>query len=671
MSLPIPKLDDKTFAELFAEARALIPRYAPEWTDHNLSDPGITMIDLFAWLSEMQIYSLDQVTDRHYRKFLRLLGLAPRPAVPAKADLTFSLRSQILLKNGIASQPGGNHYIPVPQGTQVTALDRVSNQAYIFETDEDLNVADLELARVLVHESQAWSDQSEANRQNSVFYYAFGEAAAPGSRLYLGFSSLTDAPDHSFPTVKITLKLDLYENDLPPVQPLPAGSEDLLVASTRIEWRYWDGRMWQPLEVNDATHALRHSGQISFDGPRDIALASLQDAVPGLRFNISPHYWVRAELGPVPGARRSGYEIPPRLDTIVLNTVGATQHRTVENERHDGSGLPGLVIEMQHHPAVPGSLRLQVLASGQEWYDWQEVPDLDASRPEDRHYQLDSATGHITFGDGINGKIPPAGTANIRLQRYRAGGGEGGNVQAQHINLLTHPEIPELAVENRRAATGGSAAEDMEAIRERVPRELKRRMRLITSDDYATLALATPLLRVARVEVLPLYHPLFPGIKMPGTVTVVAVPFLPEGSNRLPEPSDGFLQSIYHHLRERRLVTTRIQIIGPHFTGISVSATLGADPRLRPGTLQAAVRKALETFLDPLRGGSDGKGWPFGRPVYRSEIIQVIQNVPGVICVNHLTLSAGSGGESSEQLDIPRIGLVYPAAIDIEINPEG
>jgi len=71
-NLPIPDLDDKTFEELVEEARTRIPLYAPGWTDHNLSDPGITLIDLFAWLAEMQIYSLNLLPDKNYLKFLKL-----------------------------------------------------------------------------------------------------------------------------------------------------------------------------------------------------------------------------------------------------------------------------------------------------------------------------------------------------------------------------------------------------------------------------------------------------------------------------------------------------------------------------------------------------------------------------------------------------------------------
>src|SRR5262245_15447464 len=91
MPLPIPNLDDKTFNELFEEGRVLIPRYARDWTEHNFSDPGITFIDLLAWLAEMQIYFLNRVTNKNFSKFLKLLGEAVTPAKSALADVTFEL----------------------------------------------------------------------------------------------------------------------------------------------------------------------------------------------------------------------------------------------------------------------------------------------------------------------------------------------------------------------------------------------------------------------------------------------------------------------------------------------------------------------------------------------------------------------------------------------------
>ncbi|HYQ61540.1 MAG TPA: hypothetical protein VEP29_10830, partial [Desulfatiglandales bacterium] len=90
MGLPIPRLADKTFEEIIKEARSLINRYAPEWTDHNLHDPGITFLELFVWIAEMQMYYLDRLTEKHYRKFLEMAGFSQRGRQPARVALTFS-----------------------------------------------------------------------------------------------------------------------------------------------------------------------------------------------------------------------------------------------------------------------------------------------------------------------------------------------------------------------------------------------------------------------------------------------------------------------------------------------------------------------------------------------------------------------------------------------------
>jgi hypothetical protein len=97
MPLTLPKLDDRTYADLIAEAQALIPSLYPEWTDHNPSDPGITLIELLAWLSEMLLYRADQVPDRHRLVFLRLLnGPEPGASLIAAADVDAAVRSQLL-----------------------------------------------------------------------------------------------------------------------------------------------------------------------------------------------------------------------------------------------------------------------------------------------------------------------------------------------------------------------------------------------------------------------------------------------------------------------------------------------------------------------------------------------------------------------------------------------
>ena len=107
MALPAPNLDDRKFQDIVDEAKRLIPRYCPEWTNHNLSDPGVALIELFAWMSEMILFRLNQVPDRLYIKFLDLVGIEPFPPSVARADLTFWLSAVL------------DHAVTVPAGTEV------------------------------------------------------------------------------------------------------------------------------------------------------------------------------------------------------------------------------------------------------------------------------------------------------------------------------------------------------------------------------------------------------------------------------------------------------------------------------------------------------------------------------------------------------------------------
>src|SRR5712671_5244160 len=89
MPLPKPSLDNRRFDQLVGEGRALIPRLAPRWTDQNASDPGITLLELGAWLAEQNIYRFDRVSDEALRAFVRLIGI--EPAMPATARTVVSI----------------------------------------------------------------------------------------------------------------------------------------------------------------------------------------------------------------------------------------------------------------------------------------------------------------------------------------------------------------------------------------------------------------------------------------------------------------------------------------------------------------------------------------------------------------------------------------------------
>ncbi|MGB4675498.1 MAG: baseplate J/gp47 family protein, partial [Aggregatilineales bacterium] len=165
--------------------------------------------------------------------------------------------------------------------------------------------------------------------------------------------------------------------------------------------------------------------------------------------------------------------------------------------------------------------------------------------------------------------------------------------------------------------------------------ELQKPTRAVTAADYEALAFETPGVTLARVGVRPNLHPGFPCWDAPGVVTVIILPHLPAGR---PEPSCETIRQVAAYLARRRIVGTRIEVVGPTYRTVAVQASVRACQGERPAALRERLIARLDAFFDPLIGGPEGGGWPFGRDVYRSEVLQLLDETPGVEHVISLEL---------------------------------
>lgn len=631
MSLPSTNLDDKTFDELVKEAVSRIPAYAPEWTDYNVHDPGITFIELFAWLAEMQMYRLNRISDRNYRKFLKLMGIPSlKTARSAEVDLTFSSK--------------GAETVPVPEGTKVAAMDPVSGEDIVFETGRNLNVVDSKLEAILSRSKngELSVDNFDANKNENVYYYAFRHKPEVGDGLYLGFSK-------SLTGTGVTLTFYLDGGDLPGTGRDDQEKPDVYPSAT-LKWEYYTGDggweddgKWKEAEgVEDETGHLALSGKVLIKIGEKMGLHN-------------DRFWLRCKVA------EAGYETPPKIDFVLLNTVSAVQCNTIENCKFSSSGLPGFHFDLQHTPVTAITLMVQ----GEVRADvWGKVEDFDSSKPGDADYTVDSNVGRVRFGDGINGKIP-LGEDNITIS-YRSGGGVRGNVGPYTINRVLDELHGVVTVENKKAASGGEKAESLEEAKIRARKDLRESYRAVTSEDYENLTMKTPGIGVAGAKAIPRYHP-DQKSEFPGIVTVIVVPESPYDK---PIPSTGFLKTVYRHLDRHRLLTTEVFVIPPEYVGVSVAATVHIKPKSDPDRVRRDVEEELRNFLHPITGGVDRKGWLFGRPVYKSEVYEIIDGVDGVDYVTGLTLKRdGMNQHQPVDIPIPPNSLVFqksPAEITIE-----
>lgn len=406
-----------------------------------------------------------------------------------------------------------------------------------------------------------------------------------------------------------------------------------------------------------------------------------------------PRTWLRASL------REDGDPPLSTVDRIALNAVWAAQIESFENEPLGaGSGQPGQALFLRHSPVLEGQvievrelsgaraavelpmLRDELLARGfseadirtvsdrrtgqisEVWVRWRERPNLFFSGPEDRHYTIERTLGRISFGDGRHGRLPAVGVDNIAARSYRAGGGLAGNVAAGGVSQLLSG-APVQAVSNARAGEGGADGETTAGVRARGPLVMRHRRQAISADDYAALALdASPAVAAARA--LPTTHPA--GYPAPGWVTLIIVP---HSQDAQPQPSFELRRHVqaFVALRAPASAAGQIGVVGPAYLPVGVAALVRPVDPSAAGGVRAAVLEALQRFLHPLTGGPEGKGWPFGRAIYLSDVAALLEGLAGVDYIDTLSLLL-DGSPRGESVAVPPDRIVVAGPLRVRLQ---
>jgi predicted phage baseplate assembly protein len=611
MTIPAPELDDRTFQDIVDEAKRLIPKYCPTWTNHNLSDPGVALIELFAWMTEMTLYRLNQVPDRLYAKFLDLIGIELFPASPAGTELTFWL-----------SAPSAQTLV-VPAGTEVGTPPGRDGANIVFTTDEALTIAKPELTAFLTsdgpsHYRNCWEELKFGRGGVRCFT---SDPLAEGDAFYLGFGSSLAGN---------TLRLDLV-----------ASVEGLGVNPRRppLRWEAWAGNGWEAARVlSDDTGGLNQEGTITLVLPPRHAPITL---------GHQRAWWVRGRLDQHE-SEEAPYRTSPRIRAVGVSSLGGTvaaHHGEPVGYETLGysDGLAGQVLALRNRPILPRRPGdVVVVTTDGKREEWEEVEDFSRSGPDDRHVVWDANDGDIRFGPAIraldgsirqHGAVPLKG-AEIAVSGYRFGGGLSGNVGAGTLTVL-RTTIPYIdRVENLVPAEGGVDPEPVENAKMRAPASIRTGRRAVTAHDYERLTLEADR-RVARARCL---APVQPG----DPVRVLIVPH----SHKRPADMelddfalpDDLVDNIASFLDRRRTLGTTVEITTPYYQGLTVAARV----KLLPGRPHEAVRqRALDTlyaYLNPLVGGSRGSGWPFEEEAGAAMIYELLDAVEGVNYVDDVLL---------------------------------
>ena len=568
-------IDDLRFEDLLRIALQDVPGASQgRWTVHGSVDAGVTLFELFAWQLEQRLFAAEQLTDPVIGASLRLLGVAgPAPTRSARTVLCFlPLAAPVQL----------------PVGTLMNLERDALHRA--FTLDEPvvvLPIGQIEVAGRL----QVAGDVLEL-----IHRYAGPRLSNQPVRLLV---DLLAAPD------------------------VPPGWSDAAVEvppAAALQWTaVGPDSSETAVTMTDGTGGFRRSGVLELTWP---AVWNALGSEP-CRLRVR--------------AVRGSYTEAVQLHGVYANAVRAT-HR---EPRQDEVGarleallpLPGQRLPLTNTAGAmldgPGQVSLRLTELDGVEHIWTSVADWGKVGPGDRVLVVDRPRGELVFGDGRAGRIPRIAPGTSAAVTYAIGGGQSGNVSSG--SSWARAGGAELA-SNPTPAEGGADAQTLEAAVRRAADDLATADRPVTVSDAMELVLATPGIGLERVHATVGLHPDFPCVGVPMALTVTAVPYAGREAvstdwTKAPVPDNGALAAARAQLGGRRLIGQEVFVLPPAYRRVNVWVTVSQTARSE--ALETRIKDALIRYLDPLRGGSSGDGWPFGGLVRPSALIGVVRSVLG------------------------------------------
>jgi hypothetical protein len=587
--LPVPSLDDRRYQDLVDQAMRLRDRYCPEWTSTEPGDPGVALIEIFAYLADQLLYRLNQVPDRLYSSFLNMVGVHCRSAAVARTRVDFLL----------GAPP--EHPVRIPAGTCVATVRTDSEVPIEFMTVEDAVV------RPSLLHSVAGAVKQEDGGHLVV--------SPPGeSWVELAF---TDGAPNALIHVEVVSESGGFA----------------------LSWQCWTTDGWTDVVAEerpeDRTVAVVDTGP-------DWAPRSEGEAPYRIRFR----------------PREESRVIVRRALCIGVAVTAQHAGPVAGEDLGNGNGRPRQRFRTRRAPVLPEQHVVRVGGA-----EWTAVDSLVDSFSDDRHCELDRNTGEVQFGDGVHGAVPPDGD-RVTID-YLAGGGTIGNVAARRIavSLTLIPFVS--SVRNRLPAVGGADPEPVEEARAKAPALLRSGWRAVSTSDFERLTTQASSL-IARARCL--------SLDSGSAARILLVPHIGADDDfDALQIGNPVFEEVRDFLEERRSVGVGLVLEPPLYQGVRVVASVtrsGYEPIDR---VAAAAEAAVRTYLHPVRGGRDGRGWPFGRSVLAGELFGVLLDVPGVELVDEVRIAAWNpvtdeAGEPTDRIDLGPHSLCWPGPPVIRVR---
>jgi hypothetical protein len=711
MPLTVPSIDDRRYQDLVRDTLARVPVHTPEWTQLGESDPGVTLVELFAFLAESVLYRANRVPEVARAKFLRLLGVPLAATVPAQGLVAFG---GARVEAPAPTLPAGTEVRAGPVAFRTRgAIDvlPVETRAFVkfkvATSDTDRRYYELLYQSAASDASASDIDTYETRELDARQPVALAGDTVDGAlwiALLVPPGATREATAKAIERRTLSLGLVPYVGEAP--KSLPPFGQGKGTAENDSLVAYALPKVvapppgepplagWQQLRSRASADVLLGPGVVEITLPAAEAIdtwtgldpleAGVGDFPPPLddsRLAERVLTWLR--VAPSTAAQA-------RFLWAGVNVAAVEQRIAVRNELlGEGDGQPDQVFRLARGGVVAGSVALDVVEAGRV-ARFAPIDDLMAAGPEVRPpaarapgqawkderpsevFLVDAEAGSVRFGDGLRGRRPPVGARIVA--HYDVCEGRAGNVAAGAINA--GPGLPPgIKPTNPLPTWGGADAEDAASGEKRVASFIRHRDVLVTAEDFAEIAERAPGVDIARIEVLAAYHPDLGGAESgdaPGVVTLMLVPRHDPRAPEAPMPDRAFIDALCRHLDPRRLVTTELVLRGPKYLPLWLSVGISVKGGFTVPQVRDAVKARLRALLAPARtdGATDlpgfERGWPLGRAVNRLELWAEIARVSGVLKVNDVLLALGSGG--AVPTEVPMRGLELPQLAGLSVE---
>jgi predicted phage baseplate assembly protein len=624
-----PNLFDERFDDLMKIGRARLRALAPDWTDYNAHDPGITLMELLAWTSEAQMYSLARMRRDERAAYAAFLGIK-----------TGGTRGATGI---IWSDPADpNSPLATFLGTMVLSPDTVINlagtPAPTFRPQDKLLWVPGRIRSLQSRTARGrTTDLTASNDRRGLTFLPFGDRAGPGAVFAIDyvcndpgglFGADRKAAKDALWAIGILAAPPLTGPTSDPVQATPAGSPS--IAATLVDG---DSR-YAVRVVRDSTQGLLGSGAVMLD----------LSGVP-----TSPEEFTIELRSP------RGFARPPRWLRVEPSVIPVLQGRVVSNELNYSIATPnwsfklanpGVRFEAGEQPVVVAIVDRD---TGLEM-PWQRVDHLVDHGPSETVFEYDASTRQVTFGNGLNGQLVPD-QAQV-LASYAVSDAEQGNVgRNRKWQVAGFQGVMGI---NLDPVGGGASAPDWVEQRRDARERSKTEHALVSSDDIVAAAKGLPLLEVARAWISTPAN----GAPRTGVVTLVAMRARtgPNEPAQAPETS-RWLDAIRRRLTPQMPLGARLMVVAPTYVPFSLTASIECVRGVAPDDIKTAVEQTLSERLTLVAASAGARERDRGVVVTLRDVTIWIRSTPGVARVTALTLLDETGKALPNGVSVPTDGF--------------